>query len=146
MKNIFSLILFLSCVFCFAQENTTSKQEVIESNNEVTENKSIEIKPEPIEGFQAFYRKLSATILVPESDLNGTYRTLVSFIVDKDGTLTDFKVVKETPKVIGLGEEVIRVLKKFPKWKPGNARIPYILPVTTVIENEIEPVAPPVKE
>ncbi|NME66920.1 energy transducer TonB [Flammeovirga aprica] len=47
-------------------------------------------------------------------------KVYIQFVVDKDGTLTDIKVVRG----IGAGcdEEAVRVLKKAPKWKPGKQR------------------------
>ena len=47
-------------------------------------------------------------------------RVFVQFIVERDGSLTDVKVVKG----IGAGcdEEAVRVIKKGPKWKPGKQR------------------------
>lgn len=102
-------------------------------------NNIVEIAPEPVEGFDKFYASVRNSVIVPESDTNGTFKTLVTFYVDKDGTLSDFKVVKETPKSIGLGDEVIRILKTTPKWKAGTKKEFYTLPVTTIIENEPQP-------
>lgn len=47
-------------------------------------------------------------------------RVFVQFIVERDGSLTDVKVVKG----IGAGcdEEAMRVIKNGPKWKPGKQR------------------------
>ncbi len=47
-------------------------------------------------------------------------RVFIQFIVERDGSLTDIKVVKG----IGAGcdEEAVRVLKNSPKWKPGKQR------------------------
>lgn len=104
-----------------------------------TQKDSIQVQPEPQGGIKKFYMNLQNNIIVPETTIGGTYRTYISFIVEKDGTLSDYKIVRETPSSIGLGEEVIRVLKTFPKWKPGTSRTPYVLPVTTVVENEPEP-------
>lgn len=132
MKNVFVAFLFLSFVNSFGQEKTKAKQEVLVKD-------STEVRPEPHEGFKIFYTNLQNNIRIPENVLDGRYRTKVSFIVDKDGTLIDFKIVEETPKTIGLGEEVIRVLKTFPKWKPSAKKTYYMLPVTTVVENDFEP-------
>jgi protein TonB len=131
MKNIFFVFLFLSFVNSFSQEDTKAKYEVLVKD-------SIQLRPEPREGFKIFYTNLQNNIRIPENVLNGRYRTKVSFIVDTDGALFDFKIVEETPKAIGLGEEVIRVLKTFPKWKPSAKKTYYMLPVTTVVENDFE--------
>ena len=60
-------------------------------------------------------------------------RVLVTFIVERDGSITDIEVVKSVEK--SLDEEAIRVIKSMPKWKPGRenntkVRCKYTLPVT----------------
>lgn len=125
---------------CYGQDKTVAKNDAPLVNDKVVSAKdSVAVKSEPVEGFNRFYSNLQNSIVVPESALNGIYKTRVSFIVDKDGTLSDFKIVQETPSSIGLGEEVIRVLKTFPKWKPNTKKTYYLLPVTTVVENDPEP-------
>ena len=47
----------------------------------------------------------------------GKYTVTVMFIVDKDGSVTGINI-KNDPGY-GTAEEVIRVLKKSPKWSPG---------------------------
>ena len=42
----------------------------------------------------------------------------VTFVVEKDGSLTDIKVIRDIG--YGTGKEAIRVLKKCPKWTPGE--------------------------
>jgi len=59
-------------------------------------------------------------------------RSIIEFTVEKDGTLSDFKVVRSLHKECD--EEAIRVLKTMPKWKPGMERgkpvkIKYTVPV-----------------
>ena len=53
--------------------------------------------------------------------------------VEKDGSLTDIKVIRDIG--YGTGKEAIRVLKKCPKWTPGEqngkkVRVLYSLPIT----------------
>lgn len=60
-------------------------------------------------------------------------RAAVSFVVDKDGSITDVELVKDPG--FGMGEEAVRVIKTFPKWIPGEqkgekVKVRYILPVT----------------
>ena len=45
-------------------------------------------------------------------------RVYVSFVVQKDGSLTDVKIARGVHPT--LDEEAIRVVKKMPKWKPGR--------------------------
>lgn len=44
----------------------------------------------------------------------------VEFIVEKDGSVTDAKVIRGVSE--SLDNEAIRVVKSMPKWKPGKAR------------------------
>lgn len=43
---------------------------------------------------------------------------LIKFLVDKDGTISDFKIVQSGGRQ--LDEEVIRVVRKMPAWNPGK--------------------------
>ncbi|UIR58025.1 energy transducer TonB [Sphingobacterium sp. SRCM116780] len=57
----------------------------------------------------------------------------VAFVVEKDGSLSDFKVKKDLN--YGTGEAAVNVLKKYPKkWNPGvqngrNVRVAYTMPI-----------------
>ena len=42
----------------------------------------------------------------------------VSFVVERDGDITDAKVVRDIG--YGCGEEALRVLNTMPKWKPAT--------------------------
>ncbi len=57
--------------------------------------------------------------LVPPAQLEPGDKKIVSirFFVSADGTVTDFEVMQSAGKVFD--NEVIRVLKKMPKWKPA---------------------------
>lgn len=82
----------------------------------------VEDLPEPIGGFQVFYDYLSQNIEYPTRALKQGVggRVFVQFVVEKDGSLTNFIVVKG----IGLGcdDEAVRVLASAPKWKAGKQR------------------------
>ena len=59
-------------------------------------------------------------------------RSIIELVVEKDGTLSDFKVVRSLHH--DCDEEAIRVLKTMPKWKPGMERgkpirVKYTVPV-----------------
>lgn len=51
-----------------------------------------------------------------DNEIEGTLK--ISFVVNSDGTLGDFKVLKGLG--YGLDEEAIRVFKGMPAWKPGK--------------------------
>ncbi|MBL7729669.1 MAG: energy transducer TonB [Chitinophagaceae bacterium] len=47
----------------------------------------------------------------------GTYTTVVQFVVDKDGNISDVRAL--TSHGYGMEDEAIRVIKKGPKWTPA---------------------------
>ncbi len=47
-------------------------------------------------------------------------RVFIEFVVEKDGSLTDVKVVKGIGG--GCDEEAVRVISQAPKWRPGKQR------------------------
>jgi periplasmic protein TonB len=56
----------------------------------------------------------------------------VQFIVEKDGTITNSKIIKRIGG--GCDEEVLRVMEQAPKWNPGRqkgkpVRQRYTLPI-----------------
>lgn len=57
---------------------------------------------------------------------------VVSFIVEKDGSITNATVVRSVDPA--LDQEALRIIKGMPKWLPGkkngrNARMNFSLPV-----------------
>ena len=65
-----------------------------------------------------------------ENNISG--RVFISFVVEKNGQLTDIKVLRGLG--YGTDEEAVRVLKKSPKWKPGiqngrAVRVQYTIPI-----------------
>ena len=59
-------------------------------------------------------------------------RVFVGFVVEPDGSISDVKLLRGIGG--GCDEEAIRVVKSFPKWKPGKhqgkfVRVSYMLPV-----------------
>lgn len=81
-----------------------------------------EFAAEPEGGMQAFYQYVRRNLEYPRSAqrVGVEGRVTVQFVVEKDGTLSDFKVLKG----IGAGcdEEAVRVLKNSPAWKPARQR------------------------
>lgn len=54
------------------------------------------------------------------------------FVIDKDGTLTAFSIIKDIGG--GCGKEVLRLLKAMPKWEPATqrgipVRVQFTLPI-----------------
>lgn len=68
--------------------------------------------------------------IAKENNIEGT--AVITFVVEKDGSITDLKIVREIGG--GCGKEVIRVANKMPNWIPGEqfkkkVRVQFSLPV-----------------
>lgn len=89
---------------------------VVEEDNTIYSSAGLEVQPEFPGGIKKFYGFLENNFVAPEDAPNG--KVFVNFTVEKDGTLTDIKVVRD----VGFGskEEALRVFKKCPKWNPGE--------------------------
>ncbi len=96
---------------------------------------SVETPPEYPGGARALARYLGSALRYPqkarESRTQG--KVYIGFIIEKNGTLSDFKVIKGIGN--GCDEEAIRVLRLSPPWKPGAAegkavRTSYVQPIT----------------
>lgn len=96
----------------------------------------VQQQPEFPGGMQAWVAFLRRYLQTPDDLAEGEKKTvMVSFVVDTDGAVTGFKVTQSGGR--NFDEEVIRVLRKMPKWKPGiqNGRavaLTYTQPVTFV--------------
>lgn len=110
----------------------TGTAAVVEEDNQVYNTAGIEVKPEFPGGIEKFYKFVGNNYRTPEEEgLKG--KVYVTFVVEKDGSLTDIKVLRDIG--YGTGTEAIRVLKKCPKWNPGEqngkkVRVLYSLPIT----------------
>jgi len=82
----------------------------------------VEENPEFNGGMAKLYEYLNKNISYPEmAKENGIQgKVFVQFVVWKDGSIRDIKVVKGVHKT--LDKEAIRVIKSMPKWKPGKQR------------------------
>ena len=105
---------------------------VVDEDNSIYNTAGIEVKPDFPGGMEKFYKFVGNNYQTPEEDgLKG--KVYVTFVVEKDGSLTDIKVIRDIG--YGTGKEAIRVLNKCPKWTPGEqngkkVRVLYSLPIT----------------
>ena len=86
-------------------------------------------------GIELFYKFIAENYKMPEEILKDKIKgkVFISFMVETDGSLTDFKVIKDIG--YGTGDEAIRVLGMSPKWEPGKVegepvRVMYSLPIS----------------
>ena len=87
------------------------------------------------EGIEQFYKFIGQNFKVPVTPagvkLKG--RVYITFMIEKDGALTDFKMLRDIG--YGTGDEAIRVLKLCQNWIPGKINgepvaTMYSLPIT----------------
>lgn len=95
---------------------------------------AVELMPQPVGGDAAWAKFLQANIHYPDKAVeNGVSgRVFVTFIIEKDGHISNIKVVRGPG--FGMDEEAVRVLKLAKAWKPGMqngrpVRVQLTLPV-----------------
>ena len=87
--------------------------------------------PEYPGGSEALFEFIANNYHWPDDDVCVMGCVVVTFIVEKDGSISDPKVVKGVHPLFD--EEAVRVVKSMPKWKPGMwngkpARVKYSVP------------------
>ncbi|TDW47242.1 protein TonB [Flavobacterium sp. 270] len=96
--------------------------------------------PEFPGGIAKFYTYVSRNFVTPEMDTERIFKVYVSFVVEKDGSITD--IIARNDPGYGIGKEAVRVLKSLKtKWAPGMldgkaVRTAYNLPITIKTQPE----------
>lgn len=129
-KAILVLAIFLGCQLGFTQEVKSISTNA--EDNLLYNTAGIDVKPDFPGGLQEFYNFIGKNYKTPNvKNLKG--KVFVMFVVEKDGSLSDIKVIRDIGH--GTGEEAIRVLKECPNWIPGEqngqkVRVLYSLPIS----------------
>lgn len=91
--------------------------------------------PEYPGGMKEMLKFLQENVQYPENAMKNNVqgRVIVQFVVEKDGTPTEFKVLRSVDP--DLDAEALRVMKAMPKWKPGMqkgqvVRVKFTVPVS----------------
>ncbi|NOX45837.1 MAG: energy transducer TonB [Chlorobi bacterium] len=94
-----------------------TNEEIETEDNNIYE--FVQIRPQFPGGEAALYAFLAKNLKYPRlaKEINLTGTVHASFIVWKDGTIKDVKILRSIGS--GCDEEVIRVLNMMPKWNPG---------------------------
>lgn len=108
------------------------EDEIVEEEEEVF--LQVETDPEFPGGVEAMMKFLADNIVYPQEAKDNKIegRVIVTFVVEKDGSISSIRVLRDIGG--GCGAEVVRVVKLMPKWKPGMqngkpVRVQYNLPV-----------------
>jgi protein TonB len=96
---------------------------------------SVDSMPEFPGGLAALIQYIYGSIRYPADarELRVQGRIIASFIINKDGTVSDIKIEKSIYH--SLDEETLRVLYTLPPWKPGKRnnhpiKVKYIVPIS----------------
>lgn len=113
--------------------NTVVLPAAIDHGTTIISSADLDKSPEFPGGIKVFLNYV-ATNFRPAEELENTIKVTVSFVVEKDGSMSNIQV-RNNPGY-GMGDEAIRVLKSMKaKWQPGkkdgqNVRAYYNLPIT----------------
>lgn len=122
-----------------AAQHADAEIEIVESDEEEVF-MVVEDMPEFPGGTAGLLEYLRANIRYPagcrENNIQG--RVLISFVVEKDGSIVEPEVVKSVDEE--LDAEALRVVRNMPKWKPGTqrgkpVRVKYTVPVNFRLGN-----------
>lgn len=139
MKKLLLIIsLFIGIHYSYAQVKDTSMvkpfDELPDEHEGDTIDAYVETVPEFEGGIDMMYLFISKRIKYPKEARRKriTGKVISQFIINEDGTMSDISIVKTDCECFN--EEVIRVLKLMPPWKPGKqngipVRVKYELPV-----------------
>lgn len=96
--------------------------------------------PEYVGGEEKLYKYLGKNIVYPtiarENNISGI--VIINFIVEKDGSISNARIIKEIGG--GCGLEALRVVRAMPKWVPGKQdgkpiRVFFNLPIKFTLSN-----------
>lgn len=125
-KEIFLLgFLFISITSYSQSTDTTSKksQKIVESqNSDIQIYRDNEIEAHFPGGLKTWtkcvIKNFRKKILISNNVPTGTYKVLVTFMIAKNGKITNIKA--NTRFGYGIEDEMIRAIEKCPKWKPAT--------------------------
>jgi len=116
----------------------TDIPKAVDYGNTVVNATVLDKMPEFPGGINKFYSYVGNNFEKPDIEATETFRVYVSFVIEKDGSMTDIKVIRDPG--FGLGKEAIRVLKSLKtKWSPGMiaskpVRTAYNLPIAVQMQ------------
>ncbi|WP_163409049.1 M56 family metallopeptidase [Flavobacterium ajazii] len=132
-----ALLLFIFSHKSTAQENNKK----LNDDRPINAIDPIETQPEFPGGIEAFYRFIGENFKMPPEAAKNNFsgKIYLQFVVEKEGSLSEIKVLKDLG--YGMGSEAIRVLKLSPNWTAGSingkfVRVLYSLPIQIQAEKK----------
>jgi periplasmic protein TonB len=130
MKKILFTAFLLLATYTKAQDSTAAVSPQ-NDGDKIFNSAGLDVMPEYPGGMAAFYTFIGKNYVYPKGkDIQG--KIIITFVVEKDGWLTDIKILRDLG--YGTGAEAIRVLKRCKRWKAGEqngakVRSSFILPI-----------------
>lgn len=133
-------VAFVSILLCMpllkvdAQSNEQVKQQkelgICQDNSKIFDVE--EEMPSYPGGMGAMMSFIASNVKFPDGEYCAQGRVIVSFVVEKDGSLSNVKILRSVDTL--LDQEAIRIVKSMPKWKPARqngkvVRCKYAVPV-----------------
>jgi TonB family protein len=138
---LFALMLTLSSATIARNEtlNSTEKAALFLQQKDDKVFSAVEHVPNYPGGVDKFFKFLQQNIKYPAEAKNKKIegKVFVSFIVEKDGSLSNLKILRDPGA--GCGAEAVRVMKLSPKWNPGiqnghKVRVQYTMPISFTLK------------
>ncbi|MXO03511.1 M56 family peptidase [Flavobacterium sp. HBTb2-11-1] len=132
VTTVYVLLLFVFNTEVIAQSSINAKNQ---NDYKISYDTTSVKEPQFPGGIEKFYMFVGQNFKMPtefaKQKMEG--KIFMEFMVEKDGSLSEFKIVKDLG--YGVGDEAIRVLKLSPKWIPATengkpVRVTYNLPIT----------------
>ncbi|MBC7915411.1 MAG: energy transducer TonB [Pyrinomonadaceae bacterium] len=106
--------------------------------------KSLDTQPEYPGGMKEFYSWIAKNYKLTDAAIKAgvSGRIIIAFVVEKNGTLSDLKTLKDVG--YGTGEAAHKILATSKSWKPGvkngvPVRVAYVLPIAVSTSNDKRP-------
>lgn len=133
---LLAVVLLLNCGAVAAQNDSVDRESMIFY--------PFPVDPEFPGGIDSLYVYLCHNLSYPaeahEQGLTG--KVYVSFVVERDGSVADVKILKDIGG--GCGEAVVEAVKNMPRWTPGRiggkpAPVTFTLPVYFNLDEDDDP-------
>lgn len=132
MKKFLLLVLICFAQNTFSQHKEVKKspddlrdnlknykeEEIILDKNHIYNTAGLETLPSFPGGRVKFNQFISKKYKKPIKQPTLQGKLFATFIIEKNGALNDIKIIQDVG--FGTGEELLRVLKLSPRWKPGK--------------------------
>lgn len=107
---LFFCLVMIAQTVCAQDAAETAKDSIYDA-------KAVDITPEIEGGKDKMLQYVAKNYKLPdEENLNG--KIIVSFVVEKDGSVSNYKIEQDIG--YNTGEKLVQMLQKFDRWKPGQ--------------------------